>query len=239
LEGKANPLVAAPAFAKAAREHGAELLLRTEVVGIERKSGGWHVTTTRGAFDFDRIVDVSGAEAGRLAEFVGVPLPVCGQPIQAAVTEPVPPLVRHLLYFAGGRLTLKQARIGSLLIGGGWPAAVEPGSGRVRVAIEALGANVRQAVDVVPGCAGASLLRAWTGVCPALPDHRPILGEVADGMVVGMFPFLGFTCAPIVARIVAALVLGEEPRYDLRPFDPLRLVPSPQQRGRPSPPVAA
>lgn len=239
LEGKANPLLAAPAFAKAAREHGARLLLRTEVVGVERTSDGWRVSTTRGTLDCDRIVDAAGAEAGRLAELVGVPLRVEGQPIQAAVTEPVPPLVRHLLYFAGGRLTLKQARIGSLLIGGGWPAAVEPGTGRVGVALEALGENVRQAVEVVPGCAGASLLRAWTGVCPALPDHRPILGEVTEGLLVGMFPFLGFTCGPIVARILAALVLGEEPGYDLRPFDPLRLVPSSRRRGRASPRVAA
>ena len=41
----------------------------------------------------------------------------------------VPPLVRHLVYFATERLTLKQAKLGSLLIGGGWPSR-EDGSGR-------------------------------------------------------------------------------------------------------------
>ena len=50
---------------------------------------------------------------------VGVELPLQGFPIQVNVTEPVAPLVHHLVYSAGRRLTLKQARSGGLLIGGG------------------------------------------------------------------------------------------------------------------------
>ena len=50
-----------------------------------------------------------------------------GHPIQVNVTEAAAPLVRHLLYFAGEKLTLKQTRLGALLIGGGWPRAARPG----------------------------------------------------------------------------------------------------------------
>ena len=141
-----------------------------------------------------------------------------------SVTEVAPPLVRHLLYFAGGTLTLKQARVGSLLIGGGWRARADPRSGRLAVDLESLARNLQLGIDVVPGLAGASLLRSWAGICPGVADHRPIVGELpgVPGFYVSMFPFLGFSAGPIMGRIGAQLVLGEEPERDLIPFSPSR-----------------
>lgn len=222
LEGRANPLLAAPALARAATELGARFLLRTELGAIEREGGGFRVETTAGTIRCGYVADCAGVEAGEVAGRAGAWLPVEAHPIQVAVTEIVPPLVRHLLYFAGGRLTLKQARVGSLLIGGGWPARVV-GGGRLAVDLAGLGENVRQAIEVVPAVAGASLLRTWAGVCPGLPDQRPIVGEVVPGFVVSLFPFLGFTCGPIMGKLAAALALGEEPEFDLEPFSPSRL----------------
>ena len=113
-----------------------------------------------------------------------------------SVTEAVQPLVSHLVYFAQGRLTLKQAKVGSLLIGGGWPARVDRGGGLPSTSTR-WARNLRQAVEVVPQIAGASLLRTWAGICPGLPDQRPVIGEVAPGAFVAMFPFLGFTGGPL------------------------------------------
>ena len=71
------------------------------------------------------IVDCAGAEAGDVA-ILGRSVRGRALAADGAATEPVPPLVEHLVYFAGGRLTLKQARPGALLIGGGWPARLDP-----------------------------------------------------------------------------------------------------------------
>ena len=57
---------------------------------------------------------------------------------------------RHLVYFAGDRLTLKQARSGGLLIGGGWPARLDPVTGRPVVDPDSVRANLRAAIRVVP-----------------------------------------------------------------------------------------
>src|SRR5581483_3646248 len=143
LEGRANPLLAGPALARAAAGHGARLLLQTEVRSVSRDNGRFRVETAAGALRCGRVVDCGGADIGRP---LGVELPVERWPIQVYATEAVPPLVRHLLYYAGGRLTLKQARIGSLLIGGGWPSLDE---GR-RVDLASLRDNLRLAIDVVP-----------------------------------------------------------------------------------------
>lgn len=224
LEGKANPLVATPALARAATARGARLLLRTEVHGVEPVPGGFRVETGGGSIECDRVVDAAGVEAGRVASLVGVELPIESCPIQVAVTEAAPPLVRHLVYLAGERLTLKQARYGSILIGGGWPARVDERSGRLTVELLGLGENLRQAVEVVPDTSRASLLRAWTGVCPGLPDQRPVIGEVVPGFIVSLFPFLGFTGGPIMGRLAAKLALDEDPGYNLSPFLPTRLL---------------
>jgi glycine/D-amino acid oxidase-like deaminating enzyme len=223
-EGKANPLLAAPAFARAAAEHGAQLLPQTEVHAIDRTSWGFRVATSAGAIDCGRIVDCGGAEAGSVSRLVGVDLPVESHPIQVCATEAVPPLVTHLMYFAGGKLTVKQARVGSLLIGGGWPARTDGDSPRLGIDLRSLGANLRLALEVVPSLGAASLLRTWAGICPGLADGRPVIGELerVPGFFVAMFPFLGFCGGPIMGGLAATLALGRDPGRDLAPFSPSR-----------------
>ncbi len=219
VEGKANPLLATPAFARAAAAHGARFELGVEVLGIEQVPSGFRVETSGGPIQCERIVNCAGTEAGRIAGLVGVELPVESHPLQAHVTEPVAPVVRHLTYFAGERLTLKQAAIGSVLIGGGWPADVDE-SGRSVVSQESLRSNLRVAQHVVPALAQARLLRIWTGACNGTPDHRPILGELegVSGFFVAVFPFLGFTAAPLLGKLAADLALGRPSPYPAAPF---------------------
>lgn len=225
IEGKANPLLATPAFAAAAQRAGATIERHVEVRAIERTRAGFRLETTRGRFSAPRLVMCAGAETARLARMLGAELPIEGHPMQVNVTEAVAPLVPHLVYFAGDRLTLKQARIGSLLIGGGWPAAVDPRSGRHVVDLHGVRRNLAVARRVVPAVGGARLLRTWVGVNNGVPDEMPIvaaLDAVAPGLVVGTFPYLGFSGGPIMGELLADLARGVEPRFDLAPFSPAR-----------------
>lgn len=219
IEGKANPLAVAPAFARAAKRHGATIRCGTAVQSIER---GFTVATSDGPITARRIVNCAGAEAGRIAAMVSVTLPIEAHPIQVNVTEPVAPLIPHLVYFAGERLTLKQARSGGFLIGGGWPARLDP-SGRPVVDPDSVRANLRAAIHVVPALRRVQLLRTWPALVNGTDDWRPILGELpgVPGMFIGMFPWLGFSAGPIAARCVADCVLGREPEVDIRAFSAL------------------
>ena len=225
LEGRANPLLATPALARSARALGATMLARTEVYSLERTAnGGFRAETSAGPIECGRIVDCAGAEAGDVAGLAGAPFAVDRYPLMVSATEPAPPLVTHLVYFAGGRLTLKQARRGTLLIGGGWPARLDDRTGRLAADFHGLGENLRLAIEVVPEVSGASLVRTWQGVCPGLPDERPAIGELLPGFVVALFPYLGFTCGPLLGRLGATLALGDDPGFDLSPFAPSRLL---------------
>jgi sarcosine oxidase subunit beta len=214
----------APAFARAAEGLGARLLCGVELQGLRTEAGGFLAVTSAGAITTRRVVNCAGAEAGAIAAMVGLELPLRGYPIQVSVTEPVAPLVRHLVYSAGRRLTLKQARSGALLIGGGWPAKLDPGTGRLAVDPESLRANLGAAIRTVPALRSAQLLRTWPAIVNGTDDWRPILGEVprVPGFYFCLIPWLGFSVGPIAARAVAALILGKNPEVDIDGFSPTR-----------------
>ncbi len=220
IEGKANPLKATPAYVRAAEKHGARFLNRMDVTAIVPEAGGYRVETSAGPIRAKRVINCAGAQAGRIAGFLGIELPIEGHPIQVNVTEPVAPFIPHLVYSAGEKLTLKQAKNGSLLIGGGWPARWSAAAKRPAVDLGSLRSNLATAVAVVPQAASARLLRVWPAVVNGTADWRPILGEVPGlpGFFMNFFPWMGFTAGPLCARITAALVLGRKPPVDISGF---------------------
>lgn len=220
-EGKANPLAATPAFARAARNLGARLLTFTELLGLSAEPGGGYLaTTSRGPIRAKRVLDCAGADAGKVAAMLGVDLPIEGHPIQVAATEPAEPLVRHLVYFAGDRLTLKQLGNGTCLIGGGWPSRISERTGQLVVDPDLLASNLAAAVRVVPGLNHLNIVRVWPAIVNGTADWKPILGELPGhpGFFIGMFPWLGFSAGPLAARIVTDLMLGRRPEFDLSSF---------------------
>lgn len=223
IEGKANPLVVAPAFARRAVEHGAMLMPRTPVEGL-REEGGIHaLRTPRGDVRARQVVLAGGDGMPALGRHLGIELPISSGAVQVSVTERVEPMVRQLVYYAGGRLTFKQAQSGTLLIGGGWPARRNE-KGEWVVDPESLRANLAMATRIAPSIADVALLRTWVGIGNGTPDHSPIIGAVPGhpGVWLGFYPYMGFTASPLLGRILADLVLGRDPGRDLAPFAPDR-----------------
>jgi len=220
MEGKANPLLATPAFARAAERHGARILRHTTLEALSLEANGFTAITSAGPIVAGRVINCAGAKAGSVAAMVGLDLAIQGFPIQVNVTEPTAPLVAHLVYFAGGRLTLKQTARGAFLIGGGWPAVIDPDSGRLQVDPVSVRDNLQVALATVPRLAGVDLIRTWPAVVNGTADWRPILGEapMARGFFMCMFPWMGFTAGPICARIVADLARGRQSEIDVRSF---------------------
>lgn len=239
VEGKTNPLLAAPALARAAQRHGAEVRTGTHVLAIEPLDGGGFVVRTSGpTVRCAKVVLTAGAALPALAAPLGFDLPITDEPVQVHATESVAPVIPHLVYYAGGRLTLKQARTGTLLIGGGWPATVDPTSGHPTVSAGSMRRNLRVAQIVAPWIGSLNVIRAWAGVGNATPDLLPMIGESRSvpGAFVGMFPHMGLTAGPLMGALLAELVQGLEPGRDLAPFAPDRFAatPRPPQPARPA-----
>lgn len=208
-EGKADPLVATPALARAAERLGAQIVQRVALTGLQRDGAGYVARTGAGAIRARRVVNAAGAQAAEVAALLGLRFAIDGFAIQVSVTEPVAPLIPHLVYHAGGKLSLKQAKAGGFLIGGGWPGRRLP-DGRTEVDQDSLRANLARAIGVVPALEHVHLLRTWVATVNGTADWSPVLGEVPGmpGFHMLVFPWLGFSAGPGAARVVVDQLLG-------------------------------
>lgn len=219
-EGKANPLLATAALARAAAARGARVLARTELQGLKQTGSGFNAVTSAGEVRCRKVISCGGVEAGAVTALVQNHVAVSGEPIQASVTEAVAPMIRHLIYYAGAPLTLKQARAGSILIGGGWPARIR--GHRAEVSRESLLGNLEVAVRVAPEIRRARVMRTWAGFVNATASWLPVIGELpgTPGLLIGAFPYMGFTAGPLLGRVLSDLARGRQPDADISAFSP-------------------
>jgi glycine/D-amino acid oxidase-like deaminating enzyme len=224
IEGKANPLKTGAAFAQRAQERGAVFRRYTELLALEPNAGGYLATTSKGAIQTRRVINCAGAAGGRVAAMLGIDVAIQGFPIQVNVTAAVAPTVPHLVYAAGHRLTLKQAANGTFLIGGGWPARLDPKTGRAVVDFDSMMQNLATAKLVVPIVGQADLIRSWAAIVDGTEDWKPIIGEMPGhkGFFFNFFPWTGFTAGPISALTAAEIVLGRRPSIDIGRYSSLR-----------------
>lgn len=215
IEGKANPLMAASAFAAAARSRGATIQQRHRVAAIRSSGAGYEIDTNNGSFRAARIVNAAGIEAGRVAALLGGHVDMQSFPIQLSVTEPIDPLIGHLVYSGSEMLTLKQTKTGTVLIGGGWPATLDDQK-RPQVKSNSLRGNLRVALDVVPALESANIIRTWAAEVNGNRSWLPVIGEMpgAKGFFINYVPWMGFSGAPAASRIVTSLVQGRDPPVD-------------------------
>ena len=215
IEGQANPLIAASAFAAAAAALGARIWPRCRVQGIRRSKAGYQLETSQGQFGAARLVNAAGVDAPRIAALLGGDLPLRSFPLQLIVTEPAEPLLGQLIYSAADLLTLKQNKAGSVLIGGGWPGWLD-GRDQAQVAANSLLGNLRVAGRLLPALRPLRMARAWAAQVAGNRSWLPLLGALpgAPGCFVNCVPWMGFSGAPAAGRIVASLVQGRRPPVD-------------------------
>ena len=223
IEGKANPLVAAPAFAAAAQSLGARIETGCPVTAIRRSGAVFDVETPLGRHRAPRLVNAAGAAAGPVAGLAGATVECERFLQQLIITERAAPLIDCLIYTAGERLTLKQTKAGTIVIGGGWPAGQDR-RGSAKVLRSSLSNNLRVALEAVPALGALTVVRSWAGAVNASASWRPLVGEMPGfpGLFLNWVPWMGFSGALAASRIVASQVQGHAPPvgFDVSHFVP-------------------
>lgn len=166
--------------------------------------------------DADAVVIAGGATSGTLLAPVGHKVPMIaerGYHIQSADTgwpADMPPVV-----FEDRSMIVTRFRSGlraaSFVEFGRGASPADPRKwARLRSHVTALGLSF--------GLPGAE----WMGARPTLPDYLPAIGR-SDRAANLFYAFghqhLGLTLAATTGEVIAALVAGDAPQFDLAPFD--------------------
>jgi D-amino-acid dehydrogenase len=208
-------------LAEVVRAKGGEIYSHTETVQMQKVGHDVRsIRTTQGVFQPEQIVLAAGAHSSLIVRELGIRLP-----IEAAKGYSV--MVKRRQACPRLPTLLKEARV-----------YVTPYGDRIRFAgtFELVGVNMaidRRRLDAVATAVNRYLtgfedleeLEVWRGLRPMTPDAMPILGRSATvdnlwyatghGMV-------GVGLGAISGRVVADLVVGCKPTFDLRFVEPKR-----------------
>jgi glycine oxidase len=115
---------------------------------------------------------------------------------------------------------LVPRRDGRVLIG----ATVEEAGFDKRTVPATIEQMHRAGLRLIPALGGARILEAWAGLRPGTPDNLPILGVTATpGYFVATGHFRdGILLTPVTAHVMAQVVTGAKPEYDISAFSPVR-----------------
>ncbi|NHN87106.1 NAD(P)/FAD-dependent oxidoreductase [Acetobacter conturbans] len=234
LDGHANPRLAAPAFARAARRAGATVLERTEVLNISKNSEDFVVETTGGQRFVAPQLQISvGAWARKVAASFGEDLPLVARAPQMAVTEPVPyriyPVIGYASWVEEEGVYLRQVERGNIVFGGGRRSTVDLVAKRARLDPLNTLRQMPHMERLLPDFARLRIIRTWAGIESYTDDDIPVMG--ASRLVPGLFYAFGFCGAgfqlgPGVGATMADLLATGQTEIPLAPFNIARFTPA-------------
>jgi len=231
-DGVADPNGVTMGFARGAQAKGVEIVRDVELNGVRlERNRVVEVRTSRGNISTPILVNAAGPWAKSIGRMLGVDVPV-------------EPERRHIFIAAApgggswdddrhrGRVPASKLLVidfestfyfhregGGLLFGMGDPDE-RPGFD-ITVRWDFLPKVIEVAMQRLPALADAAVSHAWAGLYEMTPDHNPIIGPSAD--VDGFYTIAGFSGhgfqhAPAAGRILADVIAGRDPQFDLTPF---------------------
>ena len=216
-ERSVDPRALSSAAWKAAKRRGVDFSSGDEVTAlgvIEGRAAG--VKTTKTAFHAAKVVNCAGAWSGQIAPHAFPTRPVKGQML--CLLMPSHARLKHVIRSPEAYLIPRSD--GRLLVG----ATVEEAGFDKRTDLATIQRFHRAALELVPELRNGKILESWAGLRPGTPDGLPILGATpTPGYYVATGHFRdGILLAPITAEVMAAVIEGRTPEYDLAPFSSSR-----------------
>jgi methylglutamate dehydrogenase subunit A len=160
-------------YARAAADLGVHIIENCEVTAILRdgdKVTG--VETTRGRILADKVGIAVAGHSSQVAALAGLKLPVESHILQAFVSEPIKPVVHHVVSWGAELFYMSQSDKGGMVFGAhidGFNTYTQRGQfGRVQTAMECI-------ASLAPFTRKLKLLRHWGGIQDMTPDGSPFI----------------------------------------------------------------
>jgi dimethylglycine dehydrogenase len=239
--GNVDPSGVTHAYAKGARQRGAEIHRFTPVLATRQRSdGGWDVETDKGTIQAGVVINAAGLWAREVGAMAGLDLPLMPLEHQYFVTESIPEieaLGRRLPGIADrdGEYYLRQEGQG-LLVGAYekdgryWAENGTPldfGHELLDDDLERIEENLLRAFERIPVLAEAGVKRVINGPMIWAPDSSALIGSVPELQnyfcCCGIIP--GFSQSGGLGLTMAQWIIEGEPEMDMFPWDLARFGP--------------
>jgi sarcosine oxidase subunit beta len=207
------------ALAKGAAARGAAIHQQTEVTDILVEGGKVAgVRTNRGDIRSPRVLIAAGGYGAILAQMAGADLPVQALTIQAMVTQPLKPVLEHVVSSGAYHVYCNQTLKGEIATG----AHMDPWPNySTRTTPQYLKHQAEALVEILPFLRGVKFMRHWAGLADMTPDMAPILEghHPVEGLFLDVgWGYFGFKSGPVTGKYLAEyLATGSRPEI-LRPF---------------------
>jgi sarcosine oxidase subunit beta len=164
-------------FARAADEHGVDIIQNCEVTGICKENGVvTGVETNRGMIRAPKVAVVAAGHSSVLGDMAGLRMPIESHPLQALVSEPLKPVLDTVVMSNAVHGYVSQSDKGELVIGAGIDAYVGYGQ---RGSFSIIEGNVAAIVELFPIFSRVRMLRQWGGIVDVCPDACPIISKTS------------------------------------------------------------
>jgi sarcosine oxidase subunit beta len=221
--GYADPYQVTVGFARQAQELGAEVRTKTPVTDLEVSDGTvTAVETENGTEEFDFVVNAAGPYAAEVGAMAGVEIPISWFESKVVILDSEKlygPDLPSIIDMSYGR-SLKPEPGGDFLVGG-FDQPIESIDQLEGVGTDEI-LTVQEYLEArLPDYTDAKFVNDWSGPLSFSPDSHQIVG-VPEGydnffnLVAGSGH--GFKEAGAFAESSAAMILGEQPAFDLSPY---------------------
>lgn len=238
IEGHLDASGTTHAYAAAARQRGAEIVLHNRVLELlPRAGGGWSVVTEQGTVTADHVVNAAGLWAKQVGRMAGVDLPVTPMEHHYLVTEPLPEvaaLTRELpmMMDLEGYTYARQEQGGLLLgvyeldprhwnlDGVPWDYGIE----LIPEDVDRIAPQLEVGFARYPCLESAGIRRWVNGAFTFTPDGNPLVGPVRGlpGYWVACGVMAGFSQGGGVGLALAEWMVHGEPGRDVFGMDVAR-----------------
>ena len=207
-------------LAKGAAGLGVSIYQQTEATAIHTENGKIAgVATDQGKIRTPRVLVSAGAySAGIISRMLGVRLPISVLTIQAMVTQPLKPLLNHVVSSGAYHVYANQTLKGEIATGSHmdpWPNYTTQTTARyIKHQAEALS-------ELLPCLRGVKFMRSWGGLADMTPDMAPIMdgNDPVEGFYMNCgWGYFGFKSCTAVGRHMAAYFADGNCPDMLKPF---------------------
>jgi len=223
--GYADPLLTVLAFAKRARELGADLRENVTVTEVRTSASRVQgVQTSQGAIDAPIVINAAGCWAASLGRVVGLEIPIMVERNQIGLFRQPRELLRRHCVVADINVGMyfKPEDIRATAVGAGaGEEGVDPDAYNEAVDADFPQLARRKISQRAPMFAQAVSRGGWSGIYDMTPDGKAILGQAGpEGFYLACgLSGTGFKKAPAIGQCLTELITqGRSPTVDLTPF---------------------